>query len=171
MRGIQEGDGGRVAGIPPDDTARKGEGRLVDLGSISHGRRPANVSDGLPDQGRNEELPCRGLPRKVWDADSDADEFMHPERPVNRDHLGCGRFPSSKMITMSRTCWIQNCIGISVHVLALPGKPSTGQLLGPTLVGKDSRYVCGSPPVDKASQLHRSSFTCMCCIIRWDASV
>ena len=88
----------------------------------------------------------------------------------NREHLGCGRFPSSKMITMSRTCRLQKCIRIAVRVPALSGNPSTWQLLGPPLVRKASRYVCGSPPVAEASQIHRSYFAFPCCVIRWDAS-
>ena len=97
---MREGDGGRVAGIPPDDAARTGEGRAVELGSLSHGRRPVNVSDGLPDQGRAKELPCGGLTRKGWDTDSDADAFLQPAYPGHRDHLGGGKPPTPKMITM-----------------------------------------------------------------------
>ena len=48
---IREGDGGRVAGIPPDDTDRTGEGRAVELVSLSHVRRSVNVLAGLPEQG------------------------------------------------------------------------------------------------------------------------
>ena len=48
--------------------------------------------------------------------------------------------------------------------------PSTGQLCGPPLVGKTRRYVCGKPPVTEASELHRSSVACQCCVILWDAN-
>ena len=47
--GLWEVDGGRVAGIPPDDTARTGKGIAVELGSLCQRRRPANISAGLPD--------------------------------------------------------------------------------------------------------------------------
>ena len=94
----------------------------------------------------------------------------HGTSMSHHEHLGCGRFPSSKMITMSRTCRLQKCILIAVRVPALPGQPSTGQLLRPTLVGKVIRYVRGSPPVAEASQLQCSSFAFPCCVIRWDDS-
>ena len=76
MRGLWEGDGGKVSDIPPDDAARKGEGGKVELGSLSHGRRPTNISDSFPDQGRAKEFPCGGLPRKGWDMDGDEDAFL-----------------------------------------------------------------------------------------------
>ena len=94
----------------------------------------------------------------------------HGTSMSHRDHLGCGRFPSSKMITMYRTCLLQKCIHITVRFPALPGQPYTGQLLGPPLVRKASLYVRGSPPVSEASQLQRCSFDCPCCFIRWDVS-
>ena len=100
MRGMREGDGGRVAGIPPDDTARKVKGRAVELGSLSHGRRTTNVLAGLPDQGRAEDLPCGGMHRKGWDTDSDADEFTKPACPGHRDNLGGGKPPTPKVLTM-----------------------------------------------------------------------
>ena len=73
---MQEGDGGRVAGILPDDASRKGEGGTVELGSLSHRRRPTNILDNFPDQGRDKELPCGGLPRKGWYMDDDEDAFL-----------------------------------------------------------------------------------------------
>ena len=103
VRGIREGDGGGVAGIPSDDTARTGKVKLVELGRLSHGRRLVNVLAGLPDQGRAKELPCGGLPRKVWDTDSDADAFLQPTCPGHRDHLGRGKPPTPKVLTMRHT--------------------------------------------------------------------
>ena len=100
VRGMREIDGGRVSGIPPDDAARKVEGRTVDLGSLSHRRRPTKILAGFPDQGRAEELPCGGLPRKGWDTDSDADTFLQPACPGHRDHLGEGKPPIPKVLTM-----------------------------------------------------------------------
>ena len=97
---MREGDGGGVAGIPPDDTARTGKGRAVELGSLSHGRKPANVSAGLPDQGRAKELPCGGLPRKGRETDSDTDVFLHLVCPGHCDHLGGGKPPTPKVLTM-----------------------------------------------------------------------
>ena len=86
----------------------------------------------------------------------------HGTSMSHREHLGCGRFPSSKMIMMSRICRLQKCICIAVHEPALPGQPSTGQLLGPPLVRKATRYVRLSPPVAEASQIHCSSFYFLC---------
>ena len=76
LRGMWEGDGGRVAGIPSDDAARKGEGGTMDLERLSHGRRTKNILDRFPDQGRAKGLPSGGLPRKGWETDSDEDAFL-----------------------------------------------------------------------------------------------
>ena len=100
VRGIREGDGGGFSGIPTDNTAWKGEGRAMELGSLGHKRRPADVFAGLPDQGRAEELPCGGMPRKGWDTDSDADAFLQLACPGHFDHLGGGKPPTPKMLTM-----------------------------------------------------------------------
>ena len=94
VRGMREGDGVRVAGIPPDDAARKGEGRKVELGSLNHGRQPTNISDGFPNQRRAKEFPCGGLPRKGWYTDSDADSFLQPVCLGHRYHLGGGKQPT-----------------------------------------------------------------------------
>ena len=72
----------------------------MELGSLSHGRRPTDISAGLPDQGRAEELPCGGMPSKVKDTDSDADTFVKPACPGHRDHLGGGKPPTPKVLTM-----------------------------------------------------------------------
>ena len=66
----------RVAGTPLDDAARKGEGGIVELERLSHGRRTKNISDRFPDQGRAEGLPSGGMPRKCWYTDGDEDEFL-----------------------------------------------------------------------------------------------
>ena len=52
--GLWEGDGGRVAGMPSDDAVWEGKGKQVELEGISHGRRRnTNLSDIVPNQGRN----------------------------------------------------------------------------------------------------------------------
>ena len=93
----------------------------------------------------------------------------HGTSMSHHEHLGCGRFPSSNMITMSRTCRRQKCTLIAVRVPAFPGQPSTGHSLAPPLVGNSIRWVCGSPPPPVAAlvQLRLSSFAFPCCIIRW----
>ena len=72
----------------------------MELGSLGHRRRPTEVSDGLLDQGRAAELPCRGLPRKGRYTDSNADAFLRPAFPGYRDHLGGGKPPTTKVLTM-----------------------------------------------------------------------
>ena len=77
VRGMQEIDGGKVAGIPSDEAAQKGEGGTMDMERLSHGgRRTKNIPDRCPDQGRAKGLPSGGLPRKGWDTDGDEDTFM-----------------------------------------------------------------------------------------------
>ena len=95
-----EGDGGGISGIPQYDTAWTGKRVVMELGSLVHGRRPEDVPDGLPDQGRAAELPCRGLPRTGRDKDGDADAFLQPACPVYCDHLGGGKPPIPKVLTM-----------------------------------------------------------------------
>ena len=76
VQGMREGDGGRIAGIPPDDAARKGEVGTVELGSLRYRMRPNKILDSFPDQRRAEVLPSGGLPRKGWDTDGDEDAFL-----------------------------------------------------------------------------------------------
>ena len=100
VRGMREGYGGGFAGIPPDNTALTGKGIEVELGSLGHGRQPADVSAGIPDQGRDEELPCGGLTRKGCDTDSDANAFLHLACPGHCDNLGGGKPPTPEVLTM-----------------------------------------------------------------------
>ena len=51
-------------------------------------------------------------------------------------NLGWGRFPPSRITTVSLTCRCYKCTLISVCVDARPLHPSTGKGLGPALVGK-----------------------------------
>ena len=76
MRRMWGGDGGRVAGIPPDDAAQEGERVTVDMECLGYGRQTKNISDRYPDQGRAKGLPSGGLPRKGWDTDGNEDEFL-----------------------------------------------------------------------------------------------
>ena len=101
VRRQQEGDGGRVADIPSDDAAWEGEGGQVELERISHGRRrDKNLSDRVPDQGRDEGMPSGGLPRKGWDTDGNEDAFLSTACPGHRDHIGGGKHPTPKVLTM-----------------------------------------------------------------------
>ena len=84
---------------------------------------------------------------------------------VERDsHRGWGRFPSSKMTTVSWTFRCRKWTHIAVLVVARPGHPSNRQLHGPPLAGKSMRYVHISSPVAEAIQIHISSAACPYCI-------
>ena len=101
MRGLREGDGSRVAGSPSNDTAWEGKVRQVELERSSHGRRVnTNLLDRFPDQGRDKVMPSVGLPRKGRDMDGDEGAFMAPACPGYRDHLGGGKPPTPKVLTM-----------------------------------------------------------------------
>ena len=101
MRGLQEGHGSRLAGIPSDEAAWEGKGGQVELELISHGRRRnTNSSDRVPDQERDKGVPSGGLPRKGWDTDGDEDIFLALACPGHRGHLGGGKSPTPKVLTM-----------------------------------------------------------------------
>ena len=72
----------------------------MELGRLGHGRRPADVLAGLTDKGRSAELPSRGLPRTGRDEDSDEDALLQPACTGYRDHLGGGKPPTPKVLTM-----------------------------------------------------------------------
>ena len=72
----------------------------MELERLGHWRGDKNISDRLPDQGRAEGLPCGGLPRKGWDTDGDEDTFSQPACPGHCGHLGGGKPPTPKMLTM-----------------------------------------------------------------------
>ena len=54
---------------------------------------------------------------------------------------GWGRFPSSTIITVSRTFWRRKCTRRPVLVFTLPLHPCTEQSCGPTTIGKETLYV------------------------------
>ena len=97
---IRERDGGGIVGIPQDDTARAGGRGEMELGSLVHRRRPADVQAGLPDQGRAAELPSRGLSRTGRYEDGNGDALLQPACPGCRDHLRGGKYPPPKVLTM-----------------------------------------------------------------------
>ena len=100
MRGLREGYGGKIIGDTQSDAAWAGGREAVDLGSFGHRRPAADVPDGLPDQGRAAELPSGGLPRPGRDKDGDADALFQPACPGYCDHLGGGKPPPPKVLTM-----------------------------------------------------------------------
>ena len=92
---------GRVAGSPSDDTAWEGKGVQVELELSSHWRRGStNLSDRVPDQGMDEGMPSGGLPRKGRDTNGNEGAFLAPACPGNHDHLGGGKPPTPKVLTM-----------------------------------------------------------------------
>ena len=59
-----------------------------------------NLSDRSPDQGRDERMPCGGLTRMGWDTDGDEGAFLSPACLGHRYHLGGGKPPTPKVLTM-----------------------------------------------------------------------
>ena len=59
-----------------------------------------NIPDRVPDQGRDEGIPSGGLTRKGRDTDGDESIFLAPECPGHCDHLGGGKPPTPKVLTM-----------------------------------------------------------------------
>ena len=93
VRGLRERDGSGIIGITQGDAVWAGGRGAVEMGSFGHGRRAADVLDGLLDQGRAVELPSGGLPGPGRNKDGDTDEFFQPEFPVYCDHFGGGKPP------------------------------------------------------------------------------
>ena len=52
VRGMREGDDGRIVGVPQGETSWAGGRGAMELGSLGYGRRISDLSDGLPEQGR-----------------------------------------------------------------------------------------------------------------------
>ena len=73
----------------------------MELESLIHGgRQTKNISDRFTDQGRAKGVPSGGLPRKGWDTDGNEDAFLQPACPGHRDHIGGGKPPTPKVLTM-----------------------------------------------------------------------
>ena len=102
MRGLREGDGGRVAGSPSDDTTWEGKEGKVELDRRSHRRRrgTTHLLDRVTGQGGDEGMPSGGLPGKDRDTDGDESAFLVPAFPGHHNHLGGGKPPTSKVLTM-----------------------------------------------------------------------
>ena len=103
VRGLQEGDGGRVAGSSSDATSWEVKGGQVELEQSSHGRRwrvTKHLSDRVTHQGGDEGMPSGGLPGKGRDADGNEGVFLAQTCQGRRDHLGGGKPPTSKVLTM-----------------------------------------------------------------------
>ena len=79
------------------------ESTEVELYQRIHGRRRRGtkyLSDRVPHQGGDEGMPSGGLPGKGWDADGDEGSFLAQICLGCRDHLGGGKPPTSKVLTM-----------------------------------------------------------------------
>ena len=71
------------------------------LEQSSHRRsRNTNLSGRFPYQGRDEGMPSGGLSRKGQDTDVDEGALLSPACPGHRDHLGGGKPPTPKVVTM-----------------------------------------------------------------------
>ena len=79
----------------------------------------------------------------------------------HRAHRGWGKFPSSRITTVSSTCRIY------VLVATLPGHPATGQLCGPPFAGKVILKLWGPVPVARVLHCWRISDTLPCWVIIW----
>ena len=66
----------------------------------SRGLGTTHLSARVPYQGGDEGIPSAGLPGKGRDADGDEGAFLVPACPGRRDHLGGGKPPTSKVLTM-----------------------------------------------------------------------
>ena len=88
VQGMQEGGGRGIVGVPQGDTSWAGGRGAMEMGSLGHRRRIADVLDGFPDQGRAAEMPSGGLPRTGRYEDGDVDAFLQPSCPGYCDHLG-----------------------------------------------------------------------------------
>ena len=102
VRGLREGDGCRVSGSPLDDTELEGKGGQVELNQRSHGRRrgTAHLLDRVTDQEGDKGMHSGGLPGKGRNMDGDEGAFLEPACLGHRDHLGGGKPPTSKVLTM-----------------------------------------------------------------------
>ena len=65
----------------------------MELENLGQGGRAADLSNGLPGQGRPEELPSGRMPRLGGDEDGDAGSLPIPEYPGHCIHSGRGKPP------------------------------------------------------------------------------
>ena len=103
VRGPREGDDGRVAGSSLDGTSWEGKGGKVELDQRIHGRRwrvTTHLSDRVPHQKGDKGMSSGGLPGKGRDADGNEGVFLAQTCLERRDHLGGGKPPTSKVLTM-----------------------------------------------------------------------
>ena len=70
---------------------------------------------------------------------------VHGTNISQRGHRGCGRFTSSRMITVSHTCRCRKCTCSLICITNLPWHTSTGKTCGPNVPRKEITYVCGYP--------------------------
>ena len=96
-------------------------------------------------------------------------QFRPWHQHVSEGGTWVGRFPSSKMITVSRTCRWKNCTRIAIIVAARSGHPSTGKFHGTSAVRKAILYVRSSSPGFVASQLRLPSAALPFCVCMFTA--
>ena len=91
VQGVQGGDGGGIFNGAQDDTVWASGGGQTELGNLDRGRRTADISRGLPGQGRPAELPGGWIPRTSDGEDGNVDPFSAPACPGHRGNFGGGK--------------------------------------------------------------------------------
>ena len=71
-------------------------------------------------------------------------------------HRGWGKFPYSRITTVSRICRCTKCTRFFVLVASFPGHPSTGHVYGNPFSGKDIRYSWGDCSLGRGGLLASS---------------
>ena len=83
VQGVQGGDGGGVCGRTHDESAWASGRGAMELEDLSHKRRAAEISNGLPVQGRPIELPGGDMPGTRCNEYGDAGSPPIPACPGN----------------------------------------------------------------------------------------
>ena len=90
VQGVRGGDSGGIFGGAQDDIAWASGRGETELENIGHGGRAADVSHGLPGQGKPAELPGGGIPRTSDNKEGDTGPFYAPACPGHRGNFGGG---------------------------------------------------------------------------------
>ena len=104
VQGLQGGYDGGIFGGTQDNTAwaiNRGE---TDMENIGHRGRAADISHGLPGQGRPAELSGGEMPRTSGDEDGNVGPFSVPAYPVHCGHFGGGKPPPPTVPPMQHDC-------------------------------------------------------------------
>ena len=97
---VRGGDGSRICGRSQDDSEWAGGRGAAELENLIDRGISADLSNGLPVQGRPAELPGGGMPGTSGDEDGDAGALPAPEFPRHRVYYGGGKPPPPTVHTM-----------------------------------------------------------------------